>query len=544
MQLLHGNYYHKKSTQNFTRCIQVNGLRGTIYDKNDIILASTKPVIQLIWKKTPYTINSEDRLLIDFIEQRLNLPLDIHTLTSKNNNDTAVLTKSLSFTQLSILLEQYPNHPRLILQTEVKRSYPLTTCACHFIGHLESNQEHGLSGLEKLCDETLVGTSGLRESIVNARGTTISSKEIEQCNAGTNIKTTLDISMQKILEEILPSNSRNCALIIDTETGAIRAAASSPRFDPSLFLNKIDSKTWDDLSENQSLLNRFTQGTYPPGSPFKLITATAMLEEGLADHTTQWFCSGHVEYRGKKYHCHNRNGHGIVNLTQAIAHSCNVPFFCSAIAGLSIDTIASYAHIFGLGEKAGISLPENSGLVPCKQWKKKVKKEPWYTGETLSVTIGQGATLVTPLQIALMAAGIMTGFLVKPRILESEPIIKKNLPISTATRNFLKNSMLLATREGSTKRLKNIPHWEIHGKTGTAQVINFQSNEKTTPTIEHAIVESKRHHGWVVCLARYKKQPPFSLVILVENIGSSSIAVKYAREFFINYGKQLSQNIS
>jgi penicillin-binding protein 2 len=541
LQLFYFDYYAKKSISNFIRYTNIESIRGSILDCKNKIIVTTKPVLRLNWIKDIKKLSEMDYSLIKFLKNVVNIDINDEKLFEKNQDIKFLIKDNISFEELSIILENFPNSKRISVEIYPKRFYPNLNMACHIIGYLNAIDNIGLTGIESLYNNILEGESGTKKIIINSRGNILESEVISNAKEGKNIKTTIDIDLQKSIEAAIPVNERGCAIVMDPETGAIKAILSLPNFHPEIFLRTISQEEWMNLIENKALLNRCFQAVYPPGSIFKIITTITILEEKIIDESKEWLCNGGFEYKGRNYRCHLKKGHGLINLRNAILHSCNIPFFWVSIAGLSIDKIYKYAKLFGLGEKTGIQFNELEGLIPNTKWKKKVFNERWYLGETLSVSIGQGATLVTPIQIARLMAGVMTGFLVSPRILENMPIIKKEIQVKNETLNFVKEALFMATKFGSSNQLKKLYNWEICAKTGTSQVCSlpqYKENEEKIVFKE----KNKNHHGLIACYARHKnkKVSPFVLVIAIENNGSSAITVGYAKKFFEIYEKMIS----
>jgi penicillin-binding protein 2 len=313
---------------------------------------------------------------------------------------------------------------------------------------------------------------------------------------------------------------------MEPETGAIRAMASFPAFDPNFFLNSITPEQWQEqMTTHNPLLNRICSAEYPPASVFKVVTFAAGLEEGIVDSQTNVSCKGYVHFHGRNYYCIKHSGHGRLSLKDAFAKSCNIQ--CFEIAKkIKIDTLADYACRFGLGQKTNFLLPEKSGLVPTSLWKKAIKQEPWWKGETLSASIGQSYLLATPLQIARLTSAIFTGYLVKPRILEIEPIEREKLLIAETTRAFLQNAMKEAVNSGTGWRLRYFKNVDLYVKTGTAQTCALNREKTSRRQLEHA---------WLIGHFSYKGSKPLSLVVLIENMGSSAPAIMATKKFIEGY---------
>ena len=279
-----------------------------------------------------------------------------------------------------------------------------------------------------------------------------------------------------------------------------------------------------ELQAGQPFLNRAYNVCYPPASIFKLVTISAALEQGIIQPNDTIMCPGFFRFRGRKHHCGKRSGHGPLNVKDAVAKSCNILFYQVATE-LPIDTLAYYAHQFGLGQKTQMLFPEQEGLVPNTNWKQQIKGEPWWTGETLSCSIGQSYLLVTPIQIACMISSIFKGYLVQPRILANEPVLKRSISILPSTRKFLQKSMKMAVQVGTGKVVSHIEDIKVFAKTGTAQVAKLSNNTE----------RSQLAHAWFVTYFSYKDSKPLTLVILIEHAGNSKPARILAKKFLMRY---------
>jgi penicillin-binding protein 2 len=538
LQIYNYDFFVKKSIANFTRFKTVNSIRGSIIDRKGFTLASTEIFFQLLWNKKPYKLSEEDNKLLFFIENSLGIKVSYDDLIKRNGLHTVIIENDFKFIHLSMLLENFPTSDRIIIKKCNKRIYPYNMLACHTIGYLNSIHQDGITGIEKICNENLEGVNGTEKVIVNSTGNIISSETVDESKAGRDIMVTLDYTMQSLLEQTITEDISGCALIMEPDTGALRAVVSSPRFDPSLFLHKIDSDTWNNFSHNKNLLNRCFQALYPPGSIFKMVTAVALLEENISNKYKTWFCNGAIEYKGRQYHCNLKKGHGEMNLRRAVCHSCNIPFYSVAMDNtIAIDTLYKYASLLGLGKKTNSKFFEQQGIVPNSQWKRDTYNEKWYTGETLSVTIGQGPTLVSPIQVARLMGAIMTGYLVKPRILEEELIEKNYIPIHSETLAAIKEAISQGVKEGSSITLKSLSQWDIYAKTGTSQVCALPTEENKN----QEVIKERRHHGIIACYVKHKYKPinPFVLVLVLENIGTSRVAAAYAKKFLLEFQKTI-----
>ncbi len=527
LQFFYNDFYKEKSIKNFTRYKEIDGLRGEILDCNGKVIASTRPVLRLLWKKRPYKFSDEDDEILNFINEYLGFDVKKEELLSKDLSSYFVIKNEIGYKELSLIFEKFSSSKRLSVEIYSIRHYPNKYFACHVIGYLHRQRNIGMTGIEKIYNQALEGTKGLEKFIVDSCGNVIDSKIIKDSILGSNLITTIDIDIQNIIEDIFKDGVIGSALVMDPENGALKAIVSSPRFDLEMFQNSISKEQIQELNENNSWINRCFYVTYPPGSIFKMLSAIAMLEEKLINLNTNWFCCGYSEYKNRKYHCHLEDGHGSVNIKSALYHSCNIPFFEASKSNLTIDIINKYAKIFGFGERTGSIFNEKDGLVPSRKWKKKTFNESWYRGETLSVSIGQGALLATPIQIARFIGAIMTGNLVKPRIIENEKIEKKQITVSNNTLSIIRDSISLGVKQGTSRQLNTLKEWDIYAKTGTAQLVSRKNEDDLDKSL----------HGLIACYAKYRNNRPFVLVIVIENKGSGKLAVLYAKEFLKKYAK-------
>lgn len=537
LQIQTSTFFFQLSQRNFLRKEKIASPRGNIFDINRRLLATNRPTISIFWQSTGNKqLNQGQQSLVEYLNRLLKKECLQEITQAERSHKQIMLKQDISFVDLTLLLEQFPHHPNLLLQSTFKRFYPHETMACHLLGYISmANTEiTGKMGLEKLMQDTLKGIPGEKLNIINSRGKKLEEHLIYQACAGKDVITTLNLDMQLLAETLFPKDHAGAFLIVDPKTGAIQAMVSRPHFDPNMFLSALTQNMWSALQENNPFINRCFEACYPPASLFKLVTVTAALEEEMVAVDTCWYCKGHVEFCGRAYHCNNHLGHGLLDLQSALAHSCNTPFY-EIGKKIKIDTLAHYAHIFGLGESTGILLPEKTGLIPTSQWKRRTRKEPWWPGETLSATIGQTYLLTTPAQALKMVGGIVEGTLVKLRIFQDEAIEKTPLAISQQTRNFLKESLREVINKGTGKKLKRLPDITIYGKTGTAQTSDLSKRDLGSAYLEHA---------WLVVHAQYKQYSPIAFIIVIEHAGSTAYVKHVAYEFLKAYCDQLDQQVN
>lgn len=537
LQVTRGDYFLKRSTKNFLRTEKIPSHRGNILDCNGILLATNRPLTSVYWQgtgnsrltETQYSILTRICTILNLDPQK-ELPLiQTHERTHKKK----FLASDISFAQISQIEEQLSAHTNIFLQTKAKRYYPYGSYASHAIGYLGNIHAEplGIMGLEKLYHDTLKGCDGTLLKTINSFGRNLAQKEIEKGAVGKDVHTTLNIALQTIAEEVFPTDFNGSFIMMNPNDGAIRTLISRPGFDPNIFLDPLSTTKWEDMQSNHPFLNRAFYASYPFGSVFKLVTISAAIEHGMIDPDATWTCKGFFHFGNRKYWCNRRWGHGELTTSQAMAQSCNIPFFDIG-SKIDIDILADYAHRFGLGYKTGITLPEKDGLIPSHAWKREYRHERWWQGETLSVAIGQSFLLATPIQAARMIGSIFTGYLVKPRIIESEPITCQPLAIEQKTRAFLQKSMKSVIKHGTGSRINTIKDIEIYAKTSTAQVSEFGKRKKDNKHLEHA---------WFVAHVSYKHHEPFTLVIVIENAGSTRSVITVAKDFLIHYKNMMDE---
>jgi penicillin-binding protein 2 len=338
---------------------------------------------------------------------------------------------------------------------------------------------------------------------------------LEQTDAvpGKPIRLTIDYDLQLVAEEALVGK-RGAVVAIDPKSGEVLAMASQPSYDPNDFAVRISKEEWQDLNEDaeRPLLDRAIQAQLAPGSVFKILMATAMLESKAIPADYHVFCPGSAEFYGRVFHDWKKEGHGDVDLHKAIVHSCDV-FFYNVGKQLGIDRISFYGGNLGLGHKTGVDLPgEEPGIMPSESWKEKVFHQKWYPGETISVAIGQGAIAVTPIQLSYMIGGIITGGRFRqPHLLLSDKAAPEiDFPISDSTVDTVTEGMFGVVNEpGGTAGASKLPGIELCGKTGSAQVISEQGLKRAGKQA------ALKDNAWFVGFAP-RQNPEIVVAVLVQ----------------------------
>lgn len=530
LQISHAPFFARLSKRNFLRTEKIESPRGNITDKHGTLLATNRPIYSLYWngsgnRELSPTQQAQFKKIASLcsLDQEL---LPSIASTEKRSQELEI-AHDISYATLLKLEEQVPNRTHIQIKKTYERYYPHNDLACHIVGYLGiKDTVSGKMGLEHIYDDKLQGQAGQILNIINSIGHRVQAHTLSSASAGKTVNTTLDISLQKIAEELFPKEYTGCFLLMDDE-GALEVVLSRPSFNPCIFLKPITYTQWELLQKNHGFINRAFSGCYPPASLFKLVTLAAALETGVITPQTTWDCKGHLDFKGRRYHCNRRWGHKTVSTEKAFAFSCNIPFYEIGTT-IPIDTLAYYARDFCLGYKTGVLFPEKAGLVPTTHWKRRVRREPWWPGETLSAVIGQSSLLVTPLQIACMITAVCTGYRVRPRLMVDEPIDQEPVTTSQDTLLFLQHCLSSVIKHGTGTSLKELHGFDIKGKSGTAQVRSL-SNQ--------ALIKEHYPHGYFAAHIQYKDEKPRTLVILLEHAGSSRHAVKFAQEFLVRYAQ-------
>ncbi|MEO8361241.1 MAG: penicillin-binding protein 2, partial [Vicinamibacteria bacterium] len=550
LQGVNAKRYRDLAENNRIRTLSIAAPRGTLTDRNGRILAENKPAFKIVVTMGPsasidtiaHSLSSLIKVDEAEIRQKLGKPRAAY--------QPVTIKPKATFEDVAAVESRRLEMPEVSVEVVPVRSYPQAQSASHVVGRVgevtdrqlkqpafadfEPGRVVGQSGLEALYNEDLTGVDGLRRVVVNSRGVEVSLSEDQPAHAGGAVELTLSSELQAAMEAAFKNRSGS-AVALDPYTGEILGLVSSPGFDPNAFTSGIERAEWEALTRDPRtpLLNRAVQGQYSPGSLFKVVVAAAGLEEGLITPETTVFCPGYASIYGHVFKCNRPGGHGTVSLARAIGESCNV-FFYQLGARLEIQRLAAYARKFGFGSISSVDLPnEAAGLIPDPAWKERVLKAPWYQGETISVSIGQGQVLTTPLQVARMMAAIANGGrLVQPhivRLVGGKPVAyeaPRPIGLKPSTLAAIKKGLLTAVEAGSAQRA-GIVGLEIGGKTGSAQVV---SSAKLTKDID-----SIQPHAWFAGIAPLD-DPRIVLVVLVDHGGSGgAAAAPVAREIFLKF---------
>ncbi len=466
-----------------------------------------------------------------------------------------VVKDGLTTEEVARIEARRSDFPELEVGIEPRRWYPFGSSTAHVLGYLqeispdeirsESGRDRrmgemiGKTGIERQYEETLRGVDGRLLEVVDSLGKSRGEMAREEPKRGRSMRLTLDFDLQKMAEEGLEGRE-GAVVVLDPKNGDVLALASYPNFDPARFINRFTPEEWMSLVGDPSfpLENRAIRGLYSPGSIFKIVMALAGLDAGYVNPETTVFCSGSKEIYGTVRSCGFKPGHGSMNLTNAIKNSCNIYFYTLG-QRMGIVPIASYARMLGLGRKTGIDIPgEKDGLVPDPDWKQKTTGAVWYRGETISVAIGQGPLLATPLQIAEMTACVANrGVPVVPRLAAAEGvpgIAGDRVAVKRSAFESVIRGMWMSVNAEGTGRGARVEGFDVCGKTGSTQWIGKERAERLAQQGR----EVKKTHSWFSGFAPMS-DPKVVVTVLVEfGGGGGTAAAPLAGQIFDLYRKK------
>lgn len=592
-QIFMYSYYHKKGMLQTQRRIIQPGARGDIYDRNGRLIVGNRPVFDAVvyfndarfdfrkeyarlnklrkQNKEPFdysklAIAARTNVLQSYIAEINSilktdfiLDADFNRHFSGRQLMPLPLVKNLSISQHAILAEKLRvDNSAVQIYTDTYRYYPYADRAAHAVGYIRPEIEQvdpdipgddlrtfsflgkiGKSGVEKAFEDRLAGETGAEIWVVDHNGFTFEKIESKPPRKGGSMQVSLDMELQGAIEDAFP-NRKGAAVALDVKTGEILAMVSRPSYDPNTFFPTMTHAIYNDIRDRGAWLNRATQGLYPPGSTFKIITALAGIKSGVIGPDTVSYCDGYYQVGSRKFPCHNRYGHGEVNLQQAIEKSCNV-FFYEHGQKMGIDSIAKTAKEMGLDSPTGIELHEESTrltIVPTPEFKRK-QGSGWSKGDTANVSIGQGDLRQTPLQMACFAASLARGETrTKPSILHDttrKTDMKyhgaKKLDIPKSGYDAVIEGMVNAVERGTCRRAA-VDGVKIAAKSGTAQVM---------------VKGRKLTLAWMIAFAPVEN-PEIAAAVIVEgeepgDASGGATAGPIMREMFAEYfkGRQVAQ---
>jgi len=561
LQIVDTEDLQERSENNRLRFIPIPAPRGDILDRNGKVLASNAPSFSVA--VAPQDIKNQKQLVAK-LARYLNVDRaviqDRWDRGRKNvQYNPLVVASNISRDQMEFLEENSLGLDGVNIEMNTVRAYPNGQLASHLLGYLGEISEGefgseaykgynlgdylGKSGIEKSWESFLHGADGGRHIEVDAHGRFLRIADESRASIGNTVELTIDLELQKVAEQALGGRA-GAAVALDVNSGEVLAFASTPDFDPTLFTGHIAPAKWKEYLEDprHPLENKALRGMYPPGSTFKIITALAGLEEGLIDAHTSIHCPGYYRFGNTTFRCWRKKGHGQVELKKAIRESCDVYFYHLA-ERLGVNRIAAYAKRSGLGAQLGVGPDdEKGGLIPTEAWKLKRFGQKWFRGETLSVGIGQGYVLTTPMQLASMIATVANGgVLYRPhlvkRICDSNGKVLKEFPSQVIRRTGIRPESYRLVREGlfavvnepqGTGGMARLSEVAVAGKTGSSQVVKLRQDKGEVPY-------QFRDHALFVAFAPYEK-PEIAVAVLVEHgVHGGSAAAPIAGQMLRTY---------
>jgi penicillin-binding protein 2 len=545
LQVRNPDVYNEQADRNRIKSVPILAPRGKILDRDGRVIVDNHSSYTLILSreslKREHIRPIADGLGLDY--SRLEARLD--RFSARPKYEPIILKDELSPGELSFVeAHRDPEtFPEMELIRAQRRLYPQSGLAAHVIGYVGEVSENeldepefisyepgdviGKAGIERQYNKMLMGVDGQRQVEVDNRGRERRAWGIKEAVSGKNLQLTLDLDLQ-VVAELAMEKRKGAVVALDPRNGEILAMVSAPAFDPNKFAGRIRSEDWKEIAGNPDnpMLNRAIQAQFAPGSTFKPLMALAGLEKGVVTDDFRAHCPGGATFYGRFFKCWVKRGHGVVDLHKGIMQSCDV-FFYNVGNRLGIDNIAEYAEMAGMGHKTGVDLPgEATGLVPSTAWKMRLFRQKWYAGETISVSIGQGALTVTPIQLASAIGGLAMGgvwyppHLVKAETAEVKPRIGKIDPANA--QKVVAGMYSVVNEGGGTGGRARLPGVSVCGKTGSAQRI---SNEAAKGGLGHKM----KDNAWFVAFAPCEA-PEISVAVLWEGGEHGMLAAPIARD--------------
>lgn len=545
LQIQNEETYSEAAAKNRIKSIPVLAPRGKLLDRDGRVIVDNHSSYSLIL--TRENLKPEH---LRPIAEGLNLDYDdlvdkLKRFRKRPMYEPIVIKDELTRAELAFVNahQDAGTFPEMELVPSQQRLYPKDGFAAHVVGYIGEVSENQLNsaefaryeqgdvigqyGIERQYNDLLRGVDGQRQVLVDSRGRDRQLLGIKEAVPGKDLQITLDLDLQTVAE-LAMEGRRGAVIALDPRSGEVLAMVSRPAYDPNKFIGGIKSADWREIANDpfKPMLNRVIQAQLAPGSTFKPLMAIAGLESGIITDDTKVHCGGGASFYGRYFKCHLKSGHGSVDLNKAIAQSCDV-FFYTVGNRMGIDKIAEYGKKAGLGERTGIDLPhEAEGLMPSSAWKMRNYRQKWYAGETISVSIGQGATTVTPLQLARAIGGLATG-----GVWQTPHLVKESAEGSHSHRenlnldNVMKviNGMYAVVNLGGTGVRARLPNIELCGKTGTAQLA---SNDFLKGT---AAGRGMKDNAWFVGFAP-RVNPEIVVVALFENGEHGNLAAPIVRD--------------
>jgi penicillin-binding protein 2 len=534
LQVIDSDKYSQWADRNRIRSIPVIAPRGRMLDRDGRVLVDNYPSFSvLLLRDDPALVMKQLPVIADGLGVPLNdLAEQLDNARELPKFQPIVIKPEATPGDVAFIESHRSDIPLLEMLMVHRRRYLPNGFMAHASGYVgevsekqieESNSKLrpgdfvGKTGLERQYNDVLQGTDGMRRVIVNRVGQEVDRLPTQEAIPGKQIQLTIDYDLQQIAEQSLGIRP-GAVVALDPRTGEVLAMVSRPTPDPNDFAVRISGKEWKELNEDplHPLLNRAIQAQLAPGSVFKIVTATAMLEDKNPPENYTAFCPGYGTFYGRQFKCwvYGKSSHGTVDLKKAIMESCDI-FFYNVGMRLGIDRLSYFGSHLGIGHRTGIDLPsEETGLMPSAEWVERVFHRKWYAGETISVSTGQGAVTTTPLQLARMIGGIASGGIFKqPHLLkDAQNVGVERFAMSEHTIDKITDAMYAVVNEGGTGGTLKLAGIELSGKSGTAQVIGYATRERLGKQ------KKFEDNAWFVGYAP-RRDPEIVVAVLVQESG-------------------------
>ena len=542
LQVVQHAKYEEMAENNHQRTLALRAPRGVLFDRHGTVLVENRHSFTISIVRE-HSKNLDHTVALLSAVAHLDAQ-QVQQIVDRHRNEPSyrpiVVVEDATLAQVAAVTARRLDTelPDVVVEEVPARRYPAEAMAAHLFGYVgQANDAQveagatqgaivGQQGLEKAYNDLLMGTDGARRVVVNSVGREIRTLEEIAPREGRRVQLTIDADLQKAAEDgFRLAGFNGAALIMDPRNGEVLTYASLPSYDPNDFSVGIDRATWNSLNTDKlkPLQNRVLQGRYSPGSIFKIVVATAALEEGVVTSDHRITCNGGANFFGRFFKCHLKGGHGSVDMRTAIEKSCNVYFYTLGNM-LGVDKIHKWAEKLGMVGKTGIDLPsEQESLVPSTEWKMKRYGEKWYAGETISVSIGQGQVSVTPASLAVMISTVANGGTrVTPHVLKAidegqgwkpvpAPAVADTVAFKPDTLAALREGLWMVVNAQGTGGRARLPGYDVAGKTGTAQVISIQGRQAAKGSDRDL-----RDHGFFVFFAP-RDNPQIAGVIFAEH---------------------------
>ena len=534
LQIIDAEKYASMAERNRVRSIPVIAPRGRMLDRDGRVLVDNRPSFSVLLLRDDPALVVKN---LPGIADGLGIPLedlreDLSTTRNLPKFQPIIIKPEASDADIAFIESHRSDIPILEMISISRRRYLPGGFMAHASGYVGEVSEQqiessngrfrpgdfaGKTGLEKQYNDLLMGTDGMRRVIVNSVGKEVGRLSTQEAIPGKQIQLTIDYDLQQVAEQSLGTRP-GAVVALDPRSGEVLAMVSRPTPDPNDFSVRVSNEIWKRLNDDplHPMLNRAIQAQLAPGSVFKIITATAMLEDKVPPESYTAFCPGYATFYGRQFKCwvYGKSSHGVVNFRKAILDSCDI-FFYNVGMKLGIDRLAYYATKMGIGHKTGIDLPsEEPGLMPSQEWVERVFHRKWYAGETISVSTGQGAVTTTPLQLARTIGGIaMGGVFKQPHLLkDAQNVGEERFSISEPTVEKITDAMYGVVNDGGTGASLKLAGVELSGKSGTAQVIGYSARDRVGKQ------KKFEDNAWFVGYAP-RRNPEIVVAVLVQESG-------------------------